>query len=282
MKWGQWGSHFPTGEYLRMIQACLDMGVTTFDHADIYGHYTTEEEFGRALASAPALRRQLQLITKCGICMVTPNRPEHRIRSYNTSKEHIISSTERSLKNLHTDYLDLLLIHRPDPLMHPQEIAEAFQQLKTQGKVLHFGVSNFTASQAALIHQATPLVTNQIEISILNVEPFLDGQLDHCLMNGIRPTAWGPLGSGRLFHTEEPDERTKRILAVAQLLGDKYQLKPDQILLCWLLTHPAGIVPVLGTSKSERIREAMAASEVTLTREEWFMLWRASTGHEIP
>jgi predicted oxidoreductase len=144
MKWGQWGVKYSTAQYLQLIEDCIVNKITSFDHADIYGDYTVEEEFGNALKPKPHLRQQIQLITKCGIRRFTPNRPEHKINSYDTSRLHIITSAERSLKNLKTDYLDLLFIHRPDPLMNPHEIAEAFSHLKKEGKVLHFGVSNFT------------------------------------------------------------------------------------------------------------------------------------------
>lgn len=280
MKWGQWGSRFTTEAYLDMIEHCLSIGVTTFDHADIYGHYTTEAEFGAALALKPSLRQHMHLITKCGICMVTPNRPAHRIKSYNTSREHIIASAERSLQQLHTDHIDLLLIHRPDPLMHPQEIAEAFLQLQQSGKVLQFGVSNFAPSQAALIHAVWPLYTNQLEVSAAHLQPFHDGSLDHCLQHNIIPTAWSPLGSGSIFQ-DDPDEKAQRILAVARLLGEQYGLSADQVLLAFLQTHPSGILPVLGTSRKERITAAYANRNNRLTREEWFMIWRAATGHEV-
>lgn len=281
MKWGQWGSKFSTREYLSIIEHCLSEKVTTIDHADIYGHYTTEAEFGKALAEKPELRQHLQLITKCGIRMVTPNRPHHAIKSYDTSREHIIGSAEHSLRNLHTDYIDVLLIHRPDPLMHPDEIAEAFLELQTAGKVLHFGVSNFTPHQAELIHRRFPLVTNQIEASVVHRQPFHDGTLDHCLMNRIIPTIWSPLGGGQLFG-DLADEEAQRILAVAGILGAQYDQTPDQILLRWLYTHPSGMIPVLGTAKKERISAAMAIAGQPLEREEWFMIWRAAAGHEVP
>lgn len=280
MNWGQWGSRFSTQEYLTQIELCLNEKVSTFDHADIYGHYTTEEEFGKALSLKPSLRQKIQLISKCGIRMVTPNRPSHLIKSYDTSKQHIISSAERSLTNLQTDHIDLLLIHRPDPLMHPDEIAEAFLQLKQQGKVLDFGVSNFTVSQTAMMASRYPISVNQLEVSILHLFPFLDGILDQCIEKKITPMAWSPLGGGKLFNNPE-DERKKRILAAAQILAEKYNASPDQLLLSWLLHHPSGILPVMGTTKIERIKAAVAALSIKITREEWFMLWRASTGHEV-
>jgi predicted oxidoreductase len=281
MKWGAWGAKFSTENYLQMIGDCIDLGVTTFDHADIYGDYTSEEEFGAALKQKPEWRKQMQLITKCGIRRFTPQRPEHKISYYDTSKDHIITSVERSLKNFHTNYIDILLIHRPDPLMHPAEIAEAFEILKAQGKVLHTGVSNFTVSQTAMMHSQFPVEFNQIEISILNMEPMHNGQLDQCLELGITPMAWAPLGGGNLFAHDE-DEKIRRVVAAATILAQKYAVDPDQILLHWLLMHPSGIVPVLGTSKIERVKKALEAIEIKMTREEWFILWRASTGHDVP
>jgi predicted oxidoreductase len=280
MKWGQWGDKFSTSQYRQIIEDCLSLGVTSFDHADIYGHYTTEEEFGAAVKEIPALRSQMQLITKCGIKMVTPNRPNHKIKSYDTSRQHIIQSAENSLKNLHTDYIDVLLIHRPDPLMHPDEIAEAFTQLKSSGKVLHFGVSNFTPSQTEMMASRFPITTNQIEISILYLKPFVNGVLDQCITKKIIPMAWSPLGGGDLFKPSD-DERNIRVVSAAGILAGKYNASPDQILLSWLLQHPSGILPVLGTAKIERIKKAMEALTIKLSREEWFMLWRASTGQEV-
>ena len=282
MNWGCWGSKLSTAELLGRIDLCVELGITTFDHADIYGHYTTEAELGQALHHRSHLRTKMQHITKCGIRLVTPNRPDYQIRSYDTSAQHILASAERSLINLKTDYLDVLLIHRPDPLLDPDEIAEAFTQLKAAGKVLHFGVSNFTPSQCSLLHHYFPLLTNQVEVSILHLDPFLDGSLDHCRLLQLIPTAWGPLGSGKLFSPEHRNDRTERILAVANLLGERYQLSSDQILLSWLHTHPGGIIPVLGTANPDRLQQAWSSRDTRLTREEWYMLWRASTGKEVP
>lgn len=281
MKWGQWGVKYSTAQYLQLIEECIAANITSFDHADIYGDYTVEEEFGNALKQKPRLRQQMQLITKCGIRRLTPNRPEHKIHSYDTSREHIILSVEKSLKNLNTDYIDLLLIHRPDPLMNPPEIAEAFSQLKKDGKVLHFGVSNFTPSQMDMMVTAFRIEYNQLEVSVLHLDPFHDGSLDKCIEHSIRPMSWGPLGSGKLYGAEG-DERNIRILAVANLLAEKYNAAVDQILLAFLFKHPSGIIPVIGSTKIERLKTAYAAAEINIEREEWFMLWRASKGHEIP
>jgi len=281
MKWGQWGVKYSTAQYLQLIENCIVNKITSFDHADIYGDYTVEEEFGNALKLKPHLRQQIQLITKCGIRRFTPNRPEHKIHSYDTSRLHIITSVERSLKNLNTDYIDLLFIHRPDPLMNPQEIAEAFAQLKQEGKVLHFGVSNFTPSQMDMMMTAFKIEFNQLEISVLHLDPFHDGSLDKCIQHNIRPMSWGPLGSGKLYN-DDTDERNIRVLAVANILSEKYNCSADQILLAFLFKHPSKIIPVIGSTKIERLTSAYDATKINIEREEWFMLWRASKGHEIP
>ncbi|MEL7222859.1 MAG: aldo/keto reductase, partial [Bacteroidota bacterium] len=189
MTWGIWGHNLPNKAISALIDHCLDVGVNTFDHADIYGHYTTEEAFGQALKLNPGRRQNMKLISKCGIRLVCEQRPANRTKSYDTSKDYIIQSAERSLKNLGTDYLDLLLIHRPNPLLRTDEVAAAVHQLKRQGKILHFGVSNFTPSQFSFLNQYTKLVTNQIEASLLHTDPLFEGTFDQCLEMGIKPMA---------------------------------------------------------------------------------------------
>lgn len=280
MKWGLWGAKFDTQAYEQMIKDCLALGVTTFDHADIYGDYTTEEEFGKVLKQERALRLQIQLITKLGIKRPCANRLDFKIKSYDTSSEHIVQSVETSLKNLSTDYIDALLIHRPDVLMNADEIAKAFTHLKQQGKVLHFGVSNFLPAQVNLLNSSFSMEINQVQCSVLHLNTFVDGTLDHCQQHNIIPMAWSPLGGGNIFAVTD-DERIKRIIAVAQLLSEKYNTTPDIILLSWLLQHPSIIHPVLGTSKATRVKAAVDALQIKLEREEWYMLWRASTGKEV-
>ena len=280
MKWGQWGSKFDTSAYEKIIEECIGIGVTSFDHADIYGHYTTEAEFGAVLKNKPHLRQKMQLISKCGIKMVTPNRPDHKLKSYDTSFEHIITSAERSLKNLHTDHLDLLLIHRPDPLMDPDAIARAFETLHHQGKVLFFGVSNFNASQSSMILDRYPIMSNQIEASLFHLTPFIDGTIDYHIKKRLTTMAWSPLGGGALWGNTT-DEKITRIKKAAAALCEKYQCTDDQLYLSWLMKHPSGILPVLGTSKIERVKAAIEATAIHLEREEWFKLWSASTGAEV-
>ena len=280
-KWGEWGHKLSIKEQEDLILECMDMGVTTFDHADIYGNHTAEEEFGKAFKSHMSRRSDMQLITKCGIKMPSSKR-QYQIKSYDTSKDHIIWSVENSLINLGTDYVDLVLIHRPSPLMHPDEIAEAVEILKKQGKVLHFGVSNFTYSQFELLNSRIEIVTNQIQASLLHLSPFLDGTLDQMLQHHVRPTVWSPLGSGALFRTA-PKKGIASIAQQAQKLLPKYEVsRLDQIYLAWLMRHPAGPIPILGTARTGRIKAAIEACSIELSREDWFGLWTAATGAEVP
>lgn len=279
MRWGAWGAGFSTYQYRQMIESCLQLGIHCFDHADIYGDYTTEAEFGIALAENSSLRPHLKLITKCGIQMMTPHRPAHSIKSYNTSADHIIRSVEQSLSNFHTDYIDVLLIHRPDPLMDPSELAEAVEQLKNQGKILAFGVSNFLPHQVALLSKYILVEYNQVEISIVQLTSLYDGTLEQCIQHRITPMAWSPLGGG--VFTEDSHPRFRMISATAIELAEKYATGPNEILLAWLHRHPAGIVPVIGTTKLERLAQAKAALAIKLEREDWFRLLMASTGEDV-
>ncbi|HEY9628307.1 MAG TPA: aldo/keto reductase [Coleofasciculaceae cyanobacterium] len=269
-------------ETLSFIHQCLELGITSFDHADLYGDYTCEALFGAALKVDPFLRSQLQLISKCGIKLISKNRPQHKIKHYDTSREHILASVDHSLQALHTDYLDVLLIHRPDPLMDADEIAAAFTQLKQAGKVLHFGVSNFSPSQFDLLASRLPfpLVTHQIEISVMCLAAFADGTLDQCQQLRIAPMAWSPLGGGELFSGSSP--QAVRLRSSLESIAQLHHATVDQVALAWLLTHPAKILPILGTGNLDRIRAAAAAAAIYLTREEWFLIWTASTGTEVP
>ncbi|MBQ4821385.1 aldo/keto reductase [Aquimarina sp. MMG016] len=280
MNWGEWGANLSTDEAQKLIEDCLAIDVTAFDHADIYGHYTTEELFGNAIKGNSSLREQIQLITKCGIKLVTPHRPNNKIKSYALDKEYILQSVEQSLTNLHTDFIDLLLIHRPSPLMNPHEIAEAFTKLKNDGKVLHFGVSNFTTSQFEMLNDFIPLTTNQIEISPLHLDPFIDGSLDQCIKHKISPMGYSTLAGGKFF-SKEPENNVIRINKVVNQLTEKYNATSDQILISWILRHPSGILPIIGSTKINRIQSAVDATNIQITDEEWFMIWEASTGAEV-
>lgn len=268
---------------LDLIHASLDLGITTFDHADIYGGYRCEELFGRALALEPALRQRMQLVTKCGIKLVSDRRPAHQIKHYDTGKAHILASVDNSLRVLGTEYVDLLLIHRPDPLTDADEVAEAFHELRRSGKVLHFGVSNFMPWQFDLLAARLdlPLVTNQVEISVLNMQALHDGTIDQCQRLRISPMAWSPLGGGRLFGGD--DEQALRVREALRAVGQELGgASIDQVALAWVLRHPAQIVPILGTGNLEHLRRSAAAADLSLSRQQWFAIWVASAGHEVP
>jgi predicted oxidoreductase len=265
-----------------LIEDSLELGITTFDHADIYGDYTCEGLFGDAFALNPSLRPQMQLVTKCGIKLISEKFPGRAIKHYDTSTEHILAAAERSLKNLHTDYLDLLLIHRPDPFMNADEVAAAFTTLRDAGKVRHFGLSNFTPSQFELLASRLdfPLITNQVEFSVMRLDPLHDGTFDQCQRLRISPMVWSPLGGGRLFN--ESDETARRAREALSKVGQMLDADIGQTALAWILAHPARIQPVLGTGKLERIRQAAAAASLQMTREQWFIIWCAAAGRDVP
>lgn len=277
----QWD--LPPRKMLAHIESVIDQGITTFDHADIYGSYTCESHFGNALKLKTSLRDKIQLISKCGIQLISENRSNTYIKHYDTSYQHIIKSVNTSLENLHTDYLDLLLIHRPDPLMRYYEIAEAFYQLSKEGKVRYFGVSNFSVQQYKTLQSYLDLslATNQIEISLDCLDGFYDGNIDFLSEQKVPPMAWSPLAGGRIFHPE--DEKSERIhQKLNELIRQGVAKSSDQILLAWLLHHPVGIIPVIGSGKIERIKSAIESFKVELTTQQWFELWSASTGKPVP
>ena len=278
---GEWG--MDTRGLLGFIHGCLDLGITTFDNADIYGGYTCEGLFGAALAAEPGLRDRLELVTKCGIQLVTDNRPGNRVHHYDTSRDYIVAAAENSLRELQTDRLDLLLIHRPDPLLDADEVAEAFGALWASGKVRHFGVSNFLPWQFDLLQARLdfPLVTNQIELSVLYLDPLHDGTLDQAQRLRVPPMAWSPLAGGRLFDAH--DERARRVRAALEGVGRELGgAAVDQVALAWLLRHPARLLPVLGSGRVERIHAAAMAEGLRLDRQQWFAVWEASAGREVP
>lgn len=277
MTWGSWGKKFSTSEMASLMTHCLDSGITTFDHADIYGGYTTEEEFGMAFKQSGISREDVQFISKCGIQYVCEAR-DNKIKHYNYSYDYIIWSAEQSLKYLQTGYLDLFLLHRPSPLMEPSEIARAIGTLKKDGKVRHFGLSNFTPSQIELIETAIPVGGHQVEISLTADSAMYDGSLDDCMANGRMAMAWSPLGS----YFREKGETQERIRQVLQPFTQKYQASELQLLLAWLLKHPALIHPVVGTADPGRLRESMAAISLKLELEDWFELLTAAQGHKVP
>lgn len=277
MNWGQWGAKMNTLQMADMIQTCVDNQITTFDHADIYGAHTTEADFGKAFKTTSLSRNAIQLITKCGIKYPAENR-NYKLKHYDYSVEHILFSVENSLKKLKTDFIDVLLLHRPSPLLKPEVVAEAFQLLKKQGKVLHFGVSNFSTSQMDLIRSEVPLVFNQIQFSVSEFEAMTNGLLNYMHLHNIVPMAWNPLG--RVFR--EDTQHTQRLKNQLDILSEKYHTTPDVLLYAWILKHPSGILPIIGTSNPDRIKNSTKALDLVLEDEDWFSLWQASMGNKVP
>lgn len=276
MRWGIWGANHSQKDVQKLIETALKEDLTTFDHADLYGDYTTEKLFGDAFSKMNVKREEVQFISKCGIEMPCSNR-NYTVKSYNYSKDHILRSVDQSLNNLQTDYLDLLLLHRPSPLMNPGEIAESFGVLREQKKVRHFGVSNFSPSQFHLINDAFPLITNQVEISLNQTAAFDDGTLDQLMIKKLKPMAWSVMGN----YFSKDSAENKRIKKVLEKLCVKYNAEANQLLLAFVLKHPAGILPVIGTSRSENIVKLKASLQINLSNEDWFKLLQAKNGSEV-
>lgn len=261
------------------IESHLDLGVTTVDHADIYGGYQCEAAFGEALKLSPHLRARMEIVSKCGIA--TTAKPENTLGHYITGRAHIIQSAEQSLHNLATDYLDLLLIHRPDPLMDADEVAEAFLHLHQSGKVRHFGVSNFTPAQFSLLQSRLPftLATNQVEISPVHQPSLLDGTLDQLQQLRIRPMAWSCLGGGRLFNDPLYQPLRVELNNIAQELNAQ---TIEQVVYAWVMRLPSQPLPIIGSGKIERVRSALGALSLQMTRQQWFRIRRAALGYDVP
>ena len=276
MRWGIWGANHSIKAVQNLIEVSCQENLTTFDHADIYGDYTTEKLFGDAFSQMNLKREAVQFISKCGIEMPCINK-NFSVKSYNYSKDYILKSVEKSLENLQTDYLDLLLLHRPSPLMNAIEIAESFEILREQKKVRHFGVSNFSPSQFELINDAFPIITNQVEISLNQTAAFYDGTLDQLMLKKLQPMAWSVMGN---YFTEKSEEN-ERIKRVLKIFCEKYNAEENQVLLAFILKHPSGILPVIGTSRAENIIKLKESLKINLEHEDWFKLLEAKNGYEI-
>nr|WP_228545110.1 aldo/keto reductase [Burkholderia pseudomultivorans] len=268
-----------------LVEAALELGVTSFDHADIYGDYTAESLFGDVLAEAPHLRERMQIVTKCGIRLVSARRPAHGIKHYDTRAAHLVASVEQSLRALRTDRIDLLLLHRPDPLMDADEVAATFARLRRDGKVREFGISNFMPAQAELLQErmralGMSLATNQVECSLLHLAPLDDGTFDQAQRWRCPPMLWSPLAGGRVLTDASP--AATRVRACAERIGAALGVPATVVLFAWLLALPCRPLPIVGSSRIAALREAVAATRVTLEREHWFELLHAARGADVP
>ncbi|WP_279483383.1 aldo/keto reductase family oxidoreductase [Aureimonas sp. SK2] len=263
----------------RKVESCLEQGITTMDHADIYGGYTGEAIFGAALKAAPQLRDRIEIVTKCGIVAPMGRHAGARVKHYDTGRAHITASVETSLRDMGLERIDLLLIHRPDPMIDPFETGAVLDELVAAGKVRAVGVSNFKPHDLSLLQSAmaNPLVTNQIELSLLETDAFTNGDIAGLMERRIHPMAWSPLGGGRLFGGEATPLKTK-LSELARAQG----VDEGAVALAWLLAHPAEILPVLGTNALPRIAAISQALRVAIDRQTWFELYTAARGHEVP
>ncbi|MGR5443275.1 aldo/keto reductase [Vibrio jasicida] len=270
-------------ERLSFLKQHIELGITTVDHADIYGNYECEVLFGEALALEKSVRQQIQIVTKCDINLCGDKTPERKINHYDTSAAHIYQSVNNSLERLKVDEIDVLLIHRPDVLMDADEVAEAFSELHKVGKVKHFGVSNFSPRQFELLQSrlGKPLVTNQVEINPLNFEVAHDGTLDQMQALRTRPMAWSCLGGGAIFTGDS--EQAVRIRNELEAIREEVGANSiDEVIYAWIRRLPSKPMPIIGSGKIERVQAAVNALDIELTREQWYRVWVASKGHGVP
>ncbi len=261
------------------IEACLAQGITSFDQADIYGDYGAEEILGNCLKQAPHLRDQMEVITKCGIVAPVGRHAGARVKYYDTSAEHIRDSVEQSIRLMGIEQIDLLLIHRPDPFMDHKITGATLDSLVESGKVRAVGVSNFKPHDWTLLQSAmeTPLCTNQIEASVLAHEVFTNGDIAFLQERGIHPMAWSPLAGGDLFGPRGAAVRT-----ALEKSAHAHGVDPAALAIAFLIDHPAGLLPVIGTNKIERIKTLSDALKIRLDRQTWFEIYTAALGHDIP
>ena len=268
-------------ERLSFLKQHVEMGITTVDNAAIYGN--SEVLFGEALKRDPAMREQIEIVSKFGINAVPPARGEKRVSHYDSSKQTILTSAENSLQRLGIEQLDALLVHRPDFLMDADQVTEAFSELKQSGKVKHFGVSNFTASQFDLLQSRLdfPLMTNQVEINPINFAVLEDGTADQLQQYRVRPMAWSCLAGGGIF-AEQTDQARRLRGTLTELAEEMGANSIEQVIFAWVLKHPSNPVALLGTGKIGRVKEAVAALSLEMSSEQWYRVWVASKGFPVP
>lgn len=268
--WRLDGWNFTTDELVKFMHACIDRGVTTFDTAEIYGDTLCETLMGKAFAADPSIREKIELVSKTGIYK------EGGFGYYNTKKERVLQSCHESLQRLGTDHLDLYLIHREDPCFDPYDTADALLTLKKEGLVKEIGVSNFDPFKFDALQKAVggQLVTNQIEWNPVCFEHFNSGMMDYLAANRIHPMIWSPLAGGRLFKGD--DEQCAKAMAVIKTIADKYGVEPAVIVYAWIMYHPVQAMPLVGSSKLDRLDLAIKALDVKLEHYEWYQIYVAS------
>jgi predicted oxidoreductase len=274
----------PTPEaLLARFRACLDLGITTLDTAEIYGLYRVEEAIGQALKLDAGVRQKLEIVTKAGIYVPCDFHPDRKVAQYNANGARLVKSAEKSLRLLGIEQIDLFLVHRPDWLASADDTAEGLNKLLQEGKIRSAGVSNYNVHQFDLLNSrmTQPLVTNQIEFSLLHMEPLFDGTLDQCQKNRIRPMAWSPLGGGRLFDPKLP--ASQRLHDKMRSISAKYgDATLEQLAHAWVLAHPSAPLSVIGTNRLDRLTSTARSDTIQLEREDWYGLWEAAQGNQIP
>lgn len=270
---------------LARIDACLAQGITTFDHADIYGDYRCEALFGEALRARPSLRDDIEIVTKTDIMLLSSQWPQTRVKHYDTTPAHVTASVERSLQRLGVERIDLLLIHRPDPLCDATALGQCLDRLITSGKVAGVGVSNFMPWDVDLLQSRMQhvLQTNQIELGLLHTAPFVNGQLAHAQQHRMPVMAWSPLGGGRLFtHVAQPGTAAARLARKLHALAQSFGVEASAVAVAWLMHHPAQVLPIMGSNQRTRMAQFAQATQVVLDRQTWFELYELANGHEVP
>ena len=273
MNWGTWGVNHSSEKMSELILSAFNNGINSFDHADIYGGYTTEETFGEAFLKTGINRENVFFISKCGIMYPSDKLPI-KVKYYDYSEKHLIQSVENSLKNLKTDYLDCLLLHRPSPLMDISEISNTITRLMKENKIRSFGVSNFTVSQMEMFKGKLKISFNQINLSLTNLDSIFDGTLEYMQTNDIIPMAYSPLG--QYYKTENT-----KLKEVIDIFTKKYNCSDDQLLLSWLIKLPSGVYPVIGTTKVNRINKSLGSLKIDIEISDWFEILEASVGKRV-
>lgn len=277
-----------TDQLIKFLEECLDIGITTMDHADIYGDYAAEEAFGDALRKRPDLRDKMQIVTKCGLRYkgefpdVWPGE-NARVKYYDYSTAYIKAQVERSIKKLGVDHIDTLLLHRPSPFMNPEEISQAFDELLAEGKVRTFGVSNFLPDEFRMLESYlnVPLITDQVELSPLRMDNLENGVVNLCMEKRIHPMLWSPLAGGRIF-TGEGEEEVRLRATLEEIREEIGAEDIDQVAFAWLFSHPAQMIPITGSGEIGLASRPVEALKYRLTPEQWFMIWTAVKGHKVP
>lgn len=276
-------SPVPTaGDLAKRLEKCLELGITTIDTAEIYGRYTVEDALGKALAFSTDLKGAFEIVTKFGIDVPATAKSTAKLPHYNATAENMIICAEKSLKKLGVEALDLFLVHRPDWFTPAAETARGLDQLIAQGKIKHAGVSNYTWHQFELLSSCVsqPLVTNQVEINLLNMDALYDGTLAQCEQRKIRPMAWSVLGGGGLFSGSEAAGRI--LAAFAEMRGRYHGAGDDALATAWVMAHPSRPLAITGSNKLTRIASQAQAAEIQMERQDWYALWSAAQGRSIP